>query len=130
MAAGGELPRRFAVVPRFSWRLCPGVLGGSVHDVIGPFIWAGSAVRVSAGATALATQPPEESCEFTWDGADCGPDHMATVTAAYSWRSRLKAANGTSFTDHRSNSASLTHPLVVSANLPYDRCLVIVRPGR
>jgi hypothetical protein len=28
------------------------------------------AVLVEAGATALATQPPEESCEFTWDGAD------------------------------------------------------------
>jgi aminoglycoside-2''-adenylyltransferase len=27
-------------------------------------------VLVEAGATALATQPPEESCEFTWDGAD------------------------------------------------------------
>jgi hypothetical protein len=27
-------------------------------------------VLVGAGATALATQPPEESCEFTWDGAD------------------------------------------------------------
>jgi hypothetical protein len=25
------------------------------------------AVLVGAGATALATQPPEESCEFTWD---------------------------------------------------------------
>jgi Aminoglycoside-2''-adenylyltransferase len=25
------------------------------------------AVLVAAGATALATQPPEESCEFTWD---------------------------------------------------------------
>jgi hypothetical protein len=25
---------------------------------------------VGAGATALATQPPEESCEFTWDGTD------------------------------------------------------------
>jgi hypothetical protein len=25
---------------------------------------------VLAGATALATQPPEESCEFTWEGAD------------------------------------------------------------
>ena len=23
-----------------------------------------------AGATALATQPPEEACEFTWDGVD------------------------------------------------------------
>lgn len=28
------------------------------------------AVLVEAGATALATQPPEESCEFTWDGTD------------------------------------------------------------
>ena len=28
------------------------------------------AVLEGAGATALATQPPEESCEFTWDGAD------------------------------------------------------------
>ena len=28
------------------------------------------AVLEEAGATALATQPPEESCEFTWDGAD------------------------------------------------------------
>jgi hypothetical protein len=28
------------------------------------------AVLAGAGATALATQPPEESCEFTWDGAD------------------------------------------------------------
>ena len=28
------------------------------------------AVLVGVGATALATQPPEESCEFTWDGAD------------------------------------------------------------
>ena len=28
------------------------------------------AVLVTAGATALATQPPEEACEFTWDGAD------------------------------------------------------------
>jgi Aminoglycoside-2''-adenylyltransferase len=28
------------------------------------------AVLVGAGATALATQPPEESCEFTWDGID------------------------------------------------------------
>ena len=28
------------------------------------------AVLVVAGATALATQPPEEACEFTWDGAD------------------------------------------------------------
>jgi hypothetical protein len=28
------------------------------------------AVLVEAGATALATQPPEEACEFTWDGAD------------------------------------------------------------
>src|SRR5580693_10271797 len=28
------------------------------------------AVLTGAGATALATQPPEESCEFTWDGAD------------------------------------------------------------
>jgi len=27
-------------------------------------------VLVEAGATALATQPPEEACEFTWDGAD------------------------------------------------------------
>jgi hypothetical protein len=27
------------------------------------------AVLVGAGATALATQPPEEACEFTWDGA-------------------------------------------------------------
>src|SRR5215469_11440202 len=26
------------------------------------------AVLVAAGATALATQPPEEACEFTWDG--------------------------------------------------------------
>ncbi len=26
------------------------------------------AVLVEAGATALTTQPPEESCEFTWDG--------------------------------------------------------------
>ena len=25
---------------------------------------------VGAGATALATQPPEEACEFTWDGVD------------------------------------------------------------
>ena len=25
-------------------------------------------VLVGAGATALTTQPPEESCEFTWDG--------------------------------------------------------------
>jgi hypothetical protein len=28
------------------------------------------AVLVEAGATALATQPPAEACEFTWDGAD------------------------------------------------------------
>ena len=28
------------------------------------------AVLVEAGATALATQPPEEACEFTWNGAD------------------------------------------------------------
>jgi hypothetical protein len=28
------------------------------------------AVLVAAGATALATQPPEEACEFTWDGTD------------------------------------------------------------
>ena len=28
------------------------------------------AVLVAAGATALATQPPTESCEFTWDGTD------------------------------------------------------------
>jgi YD repeat-containing protein len=28
------------------------------------------AVLTGAGATALATQPPGESCEFTWDGAD------------------------------------------------------------
>jgi hypothetical protein len=28
------------------------------------------AVLTGAGATALATQPPEESCEFTWHGAD------------------------------------------------------------
>ena len=28
------------------------------------------AVLVEAGATALATQPPEEACEFTWDGLD------------------------------------------------------------
>jgi hypothetical protein len=28
------------------------------------------AVLVAAGATALATQPPEESCEFIWDGVD------------------------------------------------------------
>jgi hypothetical protein len=28
------------------------------------------AVLEGAGATALATQPPAESCEFTWDGAD------------------------------------------------------------
>jgi hypothetical protein len=28
------------------------------------------ALLVEAGATALSTQPPEESCEFTWDGAD------------------------------------------------------------
>ena len=28
------------------------------------------AVLTGAGATALATQPPEEACEFTWDGAD------------------------------------------------------------
>jgi hypothetical protein len=27
-------------------------------------------VLVAAGATALATQPPEESCEFTWDAID------------------------------------------------------------
>ena len=28
------------------------------------------AVLVEAGATALATQPPQEACEFTWDGTD------------------------------------------------------------
>jgi aminoglycoside-2''-adenylyltransferase len=28
------------------------------------------AVLAEAGATALATQPPEEACEFTWDGTD------------------------------------------------------------
>lgn len=28
------------------------------------------AVLVGAGATALTTQPPEEACEFTWDGVD------------------------------------------------------------
>jgi hypothetical protein len=28
------------------------------------------AVLTGAGAVALATQPPEEACEFTWDGAD------------------------------------------------------------
>jgi hypothetical protein len=28
------------------------------------------AVLIEAGATALATQPPEEACEFTWDGVD------------------------------------------------------------
>ena len=28
------------------------------------------AVLEGAGATALTTQPPEESCEFTWDGID------------------------------------------------------------
>jgi hypothetical protein len=28
------------------------------------------AVLVDAGSTALATQPPEEACEFTWGGAD------------------------------------------------------------
>jgi hypothetical protein len=28
------------------------------------------AVLVRAGATALATQPPVEACEFTWDGVD------------------------------------------------------------
>jgi aminoglycoside-2''-adenylyltransferase len=28
------------------------------------------AVLAGAGATVLATQPPAESCEFTWDGAD------------------------------------------------------------
>jgi hypothetical protein len=27
-------------------------------------------VLVTAGATALDTQPPTESCEFTWDGTD------------------------------------------------------------
>jgi hypothetical protein len=27
-------------------------------------------VLAGAGATALATQPPEEACEFTWDGVD------------------------------------------------------------
>jgi hypothetical protein len=27
-------------------------------------------VLVEAGATALAAQPPEESCEFTWGGVD------------------------------------------------------------
>jgi hypothetical protein len=28
------------------------------------------AVLTGAGAAALATQPPEEACEFTWDGVD------------------------------------------------------------
>ena len=28
------------------------------------------AVLIEAGATALATQPPAEACEFTWHGAD------------------------------------------------------------
>jgi hypothetical protein len=28
------------------------------------------AALVGAGATALATQPPAEACEFTWDGVD------------------------------------------------------------
>jgi hypothetical protein len=28
------------------------------------------AVLAAAGATALATQPPAEACEFTWDGVD------------------------------------------------------------
>lgn len=28
------------------------------------------AVLTGAGATALTTQPPEEACEFTWDGVD------------------------------------------------------------
>jgi hypothetical protein len=28
------------------------------------------AVLVAAGAAALATQPPEEACEFAWDGVD------------------------------------------------------------
>jgi hypothetical protein len=28
------------------------------------------AVLVGAGATALATQPPAEACEFAWDGVD------------------------------------------------------------
>jgi hypothetical protein len=32
--------------------------------------WRSKAVLAGAGATALATQPPEEACEFTWDGVD------------------------------------------------------------
>jgi hypothetical protein len=28
------------------------------------------AVLIEAGATALATQPPEEACEFIWDGVE------------------------------------------------------------
>ena len=28
------------------------------------------AVLAGAGATAVTTQPPEEACEFTWDGVD------------------------------------------------------------
>ena len=28
------------------------------------------ALLAEAGATVLATQPPEEACDFTWDGAD------------------------------------------------------------
>jgi hypothetical protein len=41
------------------------------------------AVLVGAGATALATQPPAEACEFTWDGIDArvarDPSHDTPV---------------------------------------------------
>jgi len=34
------------------------------------------AVLAGAGATALSTQPPAESCEFTWDGVDFSTAHF------------------------------------------------------
>jgi hypothetical protein len=42
------------------------------------------AVLAAAGATALATQPPEESCEFTWDGTEFS---TATLTGGQTGRS-------------------------------------------
>jgi hypothetical protein len=52
------------------------------------------ALLVAAGATALTTQPPEESCEFTWDGVpfstayfDRQPDGFCQLLGRWSdWR--------------------------------------------
>src|ERR1700737_244316 len=60
MAAGGRASSRSCRIPRHSWRECPGLLGGSVHDLVFGWIEGGPTAGCRTTCESVHSSTPEQ----------------------------------------------------------------------